>query len=430
MPIKRVLASAVALAAIAGTLFAAPASAADQKFGAFIDPFPGYEGQSKCDPSDKPGVLAFREVVLAREPGTGLGGISRGCSIGGQSEHKEGRAWDWMVNAGVPAQKAAAERTIDWLAKPDSFGNDAAMTRRFGIMYLIFNRRIWFPSGGWRTYCVQKRAGCVEPGTRNDVRDPHTSHVHFSFTWAGAKKQTSYWHPERSYAAAIAASPNGGYWMAGVAGGVMSDGPSYLGGLDDKNLDHPIAAIASTPSGNGYWLTTTSGKVFAFGDAPFRGRLKHSKTRIADVASTPSGRGYWLVSRTGRVFAFGDARTFGRSDKGSDDTTIALLPSPTGLGYTLVDSNGAIQTFGDALALNGNNKGVSNVVAAAAAPAGGYWLATSSGKVLSLGAAPSLNDLAGRQPAFPVVDIAAAPSGNGYYLLMTSGKVAAFGAAR
>jgi hypothetical protein len=421
--------AAVAGCALIATLFATTASA-EPRFGAFIDPPAGYEGQSMCDPTDKPGVLAFRAVVLAKEPGTGAGGISRGCSIGGQSEHKEGRAWDWTVNAGVPSQKAAAERIIDWLEAKDSYGNEAAMARRFGIMYLIFNRRIWFPGSGWRTYCVQKKAGCVEPGTKSDVRDPHTSHVHFSFTWAGAKKQTSYWHPERSFASAVAASPNGGYWAAGRYGGVIADGASFLGSVDDRTMKHPVVAMASTPSGGGYWLATSAGKVFAFGDAPFRGKLKDSKARIADIAATPTGRGYWLVSRQGRVFSFGDADGFGGMKSGATDAAVvALVPSSTGLGYTIVVGDGSIHAFGDAGAVNGVRSGV-EVVAAAAAPAGGYWLATASGKVLSLGAAPSLNDLSARRPAFPIVDIAAAPSGAGYYLLMASGKVAAFGAAR
>jgi hypothetical protein len=39
-------------------------------------------------------VLAFRKKVLATYPKTSNAGISRDCSIGGQSEHKEGRAWD------------------------------------------------------------------------------------------------------------------------------------------------------------------------------------------------------------------------------------------------------------------------------------------------------------------------------------------------
>jgi hypothetical protein len=55
------------------------------------------------------------------------------------------------------------------------------MVRRLGVMYIIYNRRIWASyraEEGWRPYA----------GT-----NPHTDHMHFSFSWAGARKQTSYW---------------------------------------------------------------------------------------------------------------------------------------------------------------------------------------------------------------------------------------------
>lgn len=425
----RAIAASAAACALLVTLLATPVAAA-RRFGAFVDPYPGYEGQSKCDPSEKPGVVAFRAVVLEREPGTGPGGISRACTVGGQSEHKEGRAWDWMVNAGIASEKAAADRVIKWLAAEDSYGNDASMARRFGIMYLIFNRRIWFPGSGWRTYCVQKRAGCVEPGTRDDVRDPHTSHVHFSFTWAGAKKQTSYWHPERSLAAAVAAAPGGGYWTAGRHGGVLADGAGFFGAIDDRAMRHPVVAMASTPAGDGYWLATRAGKVFALGGAPLRGKLKDSKARIADIAPTPTGRGYWLLSRHGRVFAFGDARPFGGLTDEAADEAVALLPSRAGLGYTIVGASGDLTGFGDLADVATSGKDDPEIVAAAAAPSGGYWLATPGGRVLAVGPAPSLNDLAAKKLDFPVVDIAAAPSGNGYWLLTADGRTAAFGSAR
>lgn len=412
-------------------LTASTAQAAPSRWGAFIDSYPGYEGQSKCDPAAKPGVLSFQAIVLAREPGTSPGSISRDCSVGGQSEHKEGRAWDWGASADVPSQRAAAERVVEWLAAPDAYGNDAAMARRFGIMYLIFNRRIWFPGGGWSVYCVQKAKGCVAPGTKSDVRDPHTSHVHFSFTWDGALKKTSYWHPRDSYAAAMAASPGGGYWVAGLAGGVISSGAADLGGFDER-LNHPAAAIAPTPSGGGYWITTVKGHVAAFGDARFRGQLKSSHARIADIAPTPTGRGYWLVSAGGRVFPFGDAQRFGASrSESAGASVVSLLPSATGLGYTLVGADAALRPFGDALAVEAPKSAAGkSYVAAASSPLGGVWLATNEGEVVVAGGAPALADLSRKAPSSPVVDVAASAGGRGYYLLLENGTVRAFGDAR
>jgi peptidoglycan hydrolase-like protein with peptidoglycan-binding domain len=67
------------------------------------------------------------------------------------------------------------------LLATDRYGNPYAMARRLGIMYIIFNHRIWgayLADQGWRPY-----------GGSN----PHTDHVHFSLSWAGALKQTTWW---------------------------------------------------------------------------------------------------------------------------------------------------------------------------------------------------------------------------------------------
>jgi len=95
----------VAVALVAATVpLAAAATPAGPSLGPAIDPSPGYQGMRKCSPTDKPGVVEFRKRVLNAYPGTGYGSISRGCNIGGDSEHKEGRAWDWGVNAGNASQ--------------------------------------------------------------------------------------------------------------------------------------------------------------------------------------------------------------------------------------------------------------------------------------------------------------------------------------
>ena len=63
-------------------------------------------------------------------------------------------------------------------------------------------------------------------------------------------------------------------------------------------LNKPIVGMASTPSGNGYWLVASDGGLFSFGDAHFFGSTGSMPLNkpIVGMASTPSGNGYWLVA--------------------------------------------------------------------------------------------------------------------------------------
>src|SRR5262245_26692703 len=106
-----------------------------------IDDYAAYEPQRHCCPEPKPGVLAFREMVLLAYPTTSSAGVSRSCGSGTPSEHKEGRAWDWRVCAERDTE--IADHLLDWLLAPDDDGNDHAAARRWGVMYVIWNRRIW-----------------------------------------------------------------------------------------------------------------------------------------------------------------------------------------------------------------------------------------------------------------------------------------------
>ena len=55
----------------------------------------GYQAQTTCSPTAKPGVADFAARLLRAYPTTRSLGIVRACSVGGTSEHKEGRAFDW-----------------------------------------------------------------------------------------------------------------------------------------------------------------------------------------------------------------------------------------------------------------------------------------------------------------------------------------------
>lgn len=167
------------LALVAAAVPAAAAPRAPRVYAAAVERLSPYQGQHLCSPAAKPGVVAFRDLLLRTYPRTRNLGISRACSVGGRSEHKEGRAFDWGVHVNRPAEKAAADDMLRWLLATDKHGNRHANARRLGVQYVIWNKRIWSSyAPTWRAY-----------GGPN----PHTDHVHVSFNWPGANKQTSFW---------------------------------------------------------------------------------------------------------------------------------------------------------------------------------------------------------------------------------------------
>lgn len=180
------LLAAVLLAATLANVTAGPAHAAaavpptPKGLTASIESAQPYVGQTRCDPIAKPGVSAFRDLLLRTYPDSGSLGIVRDCGSGGQSEHKEGRAFDWGVSVDNANQVAEVNALTSWLLATDSYGNTFAMAKRLGIMYMIWNKRMWraYGQGGWSAYTGSS---------------PHTDHVHFSFGWNGANKATSYW---------------------------------------------------------------------------------------------------------------------------------------------------------------------------------------------------------------------------------------------
>jgi MYXO-CTERM domain-containing protein len=176
---------------VAAASMAAPTRAAAKpptpSFAKAIDGFASYDAQDTCDPTAKPGTVAFKSLILKTYSVTGDYGITRACNIGGTSEHKEGRAWDWKVNYYNATQKDIAQTVINWLLAKDEHGNACALARRTGMMYFIWNKQIW---GSYRS----PNASCSTAGWKGYTgSNPHTDHVHFSWGWPGAKKQTTFW---------------------------------------------------------------------------------------------------------------------------------------------------------------------------------------------------------------------------------------------
>ena len=120
-----------------------------------------------------------------------------------------------------------------------------------------------------------------------------------------------------------------GYWLASADGGVFSfDAPFYgsgvtppgaclfspqAGSIQDSTLG--CAAIASTPSGNGYWLLTLTvcHRVRPSSSSP-PSRLHEPNGAFGfwtGIASSPTGNGFFVTSGNGGVMGCGDAVLFG-----------------------------------------------------------------------------------------------------------------------
>ena len=188
-PALRTLVAVLLTVALAGLRSATPADAIP------IEGYPSYQPQTKCSPRAKPGTVMLSEYLLKRYPGSRSSGISRSCGSSGVSEHKEGRAFDWALSARSTRDRGYARSFIGRLLDTDRHGNRAALARRMGIMYVIWNDRIWSASRGYRERRYLHAACKKVKGCSVTLR--HRDHMHISLTRAAARAKTS-WYVSRS----------------------------------------------------------------------------------------------------------------------------------------------------------------------------------------------------------------------------------------
>jgi hypothetical protein len=157
-------------------------------FGPAIETMTGYVPQVSCQPGFRPGTSKLARLLVSTYPNT-TAGDPRNCLAGSASEHYDGRAVDWMNSVRNPVQGLQAFSVVKFLLSTDQYGNKFAMARRMGIMYIIYNNRIWGSwSGKWEEY-----NGCYKTPAPSMDNACHRNHMHLSMSWDGALGLTSYW---------------------------------------------------------------------------------------------------------------------------------------------------------------------------------------------------------------------------------------------
>ena len=159
---------------------------------------------------------------------------------------------------------------------------------------------------------------------------------------------TSYGAPTGSQlnapVAGMAPTPNGkGYWLVGADGGVFTYGNAgFYGSEGGSGVRTPFVGIAPTSDGHGYWVANDRGNVYPFGDAAQLGGPGRLAAPIVGVAAVPNSVGYWLVGADGGVFSFGSARFYGSmgaAPASSRTPVVAMASTPDGGGYWLATSD-------------------------------------------------------------------------------------------
>jgi peptidoglycan hydrolase-like protein with peptidoglycan-binding domain len=228
--------------------------------------------------------------------------------------------------------------------------------------------------------------------------------------------------PSPASSAATVASPNA----------VLGFGAATSSVADQVGLPGPVTAIASVPSGGGYWVTSAAGKVLNEGSAPELGSITSALSApIIAIAATPTGKGYWLVGADGGIFTFGDAHFWGSTGGlALNKPIVGMAPTSDGKGYWLVASDGGIFSFGDAVfhGSTGALKLNRPVVGMAATPSGnGYWLVASDGGIFTFGDATFDGSTGAIHLAEPIVGMSVTPDGGGYRLVASDGGIFDFG---
>ena len=315
---------------LAQPLAAGPASAAAKPpvpraiaLPADIEPLPSYQAPVACDPVAKLGPKDL-QALLKKTYGNTSFGITRACSGTPTSEHQEGRALDWMI--GEQVSKADANAFLAWLLGTDKQHYTAAMARRMGIMYVVWQDKIfrtYHPDIGWQPYldCATRRASPTTPtatATMCTSRSPGTGRWLARSYWSG----TAVTVPDCD-------KPNGS---------PASASPSAKG-LEFVPLR--VTPLLDTSTG----LGTSSGDPCRLAQSGYSGEDRRLDVQVAGVAGVPAdARAVVLQVRAASPNAKGslEIAPTGAPSWGFDALTPTAGTSAPGLVTVPVGTGGAV----------------------------------------------------------------------------------------
>jgi len=178
----RLLGIAVLLSTV---LVVSPASAQGE-----IEDYASYDPSSKCHERARPGTSYLAHWIVRRYDG-GFGGISRDCRRRATSEHQNGRAFDWTLDATKRSDRKRANAFMARIFDTDGRGNTHAWARRMGVMYLIWDDQMY---AAWDRFRPERYlSSSCNRRTKCSKTLRHRDHMHISLSAKGARGVTSWY---------------------------------------------------------------------------------------------------------------------------------------------------------------------------------------------------------------------------------------------
>ncbi len=154
-----------------------------------LEDFAPYQPATRCVRRAQPGTVMLARYLVRRHGG-GTGPITRRCG-GSRSEHTEGRAFDWTNDATTRAGRQRVAGFLREVLAAGPSGERAVVARRMGIMYVIWNDRM-FPA--WNQFRPEPyRSSSCRSLKRCSPTLRHRDHVHISLTRQAAQRRTSWY---------------------------------------------------------------------------------------------------------------------------------------------------------------------------------------------------------------------------------------------
>jgi hypothetical protein len=180
-----------ALLAVLLLAFALTPSAARAAYDEPVEDYASYQPQKQCRDQARPGTKALNRWINRKFGGGTATASVRSCNPGTTSEHEDGRAIDWSMNATKRAHRLEVRRFLDKLFAADAGGNAHARARRMGVMYIIWNDRMY---ASYRAFTAQayKSSSCKRLRSCSATLR-HRDHVHISLGKPGARGDTSWY---------------------------------------------------------------------------------------------------------------------------------------------------------------------------------------------------------------------------------------------